>query len=264
MVGGSSMAPETTSTDWIVNQVRVYQRKKVDKGQRWWKPWLWRGILWGIPIVLVWGIAGVFLPVVMAEIRYQWQLTQKNVAAVMPEGVMPHLSWQPLPAWVTNYALEIPKIGVQEPVVEAVDATNKNAYMSALKQGVAHAAGTGLPGKRGVQYYFAHSSGLPFWGSRAVVFALLNKLEYGDEVIVYRENNKYVYKVIEKQVVQADDVSWLKSEVKEERVVLQTCWPIGTDWKRLLVVAAPIEEAVSGVDRGERFGKISIAMRGTK
>jgi len=142
-----------------------------------------------------------------------------------------------LPGWVQGYALEIPKLGIREQVIEGVDPMDELGYMEALKNGVADAKGTKVPGEKGVQYYFGHSSGLPFWGERAVVFALLHKLEDGDEILVYRDNRKYKYMVVEKMVVNSDQVEWLTSEGGEERVVLQTCWPIGTNWKRLLVIA---------------------------
>lgn len=221
---------------------------------------VWKLILFGIPVILVWGVMGVFVPVVVAEIRYQASLTQQNLRAVFPQGMNPDLSWPVLPAWVGTYAMEIPKIGVREQIVEAVDVTNEEEYFEALTEGIAQARGTGLPGEGGIQYYFAHSSGLPFWGQRAVVFALLNKLDSGDEVIVYREGTKYEYKVVEKQIVLPEDTAWLKSAAQDERVVLQTCWPIGTNWKRLLVIAKPVESHLSGVDRGGGFDKISLAV----
>lgn len=258
------MVSDTASSDWIISQVVIYERKKEDYKHRVWRPWIWRVILWGLPLILLWGILGVYVPVIVAELQYQARLTRKNVDAVIPAGVVPHLSFVSLPVWVEGFALEIPEIGVRERVIEAVDVVHEDVYMNALKEGIAHAAGSGLPGEGRTQYYFAHSSGLPFWGQRAVVFALLNRLENGDVVVVYRDNKKYEYIVTQKQVVKPEDVTWLVSQSTEEQVVLQTCWPIGTNWKRLLVVAKPISLQVSGVDSQEAFGKISFAMRGTK
>jgi LPXTG-site transpeptidase (sortase) family protein len=218
-------------------------------------------ILWGIPIVLGWGVLGVYLPVIAAELRYRAQSTRQSFEAVVPSGFLPQLSYVPLPTWVNGYALEIPKIDLREAVLEAVDTEDEKGYMEALKSGVAHAKGTGLPGEESTQYYFAHSSGLPFWGERAVVFALLNRLEKGDEVLIYRENLKYRYLVTDKWVVSPYQVDWLTSKGITEQVVLQTCWPIGTNWKRLLVIAKPDETDLSVVDRRKRFDKISLAVK---
>jgi LPXTG-site transpeptidase (sortase) family protein len=255
------MVSNATSTDWVIPQVLVYERKKEEQKRRLWQPWIWRLILWGIPIILVWGVLGVYVPVIVAELKYRAESTKESFREVVPAGLVPQLSFVSLPAWVSGYAIEIPKIGVKERVVEGVSVVDEAGYMKALNEGVAQAQGTGLPGEQRTQYYFAHSSGLPFWGTRAVVFALLNKLENGDEIIVYRDNQKFVYLVSDKMVVNPDKVEWLRSENTEERVVLQTCWPIGTNWKRLLVIAEPIKPTLSGVDRGRGFGKISLAVK---
>jgi sortase A len=181
---------------------------------------------------------GVYIPVLAQEVRYQARMTVKNFQTVLPRGsLMPSWSWEMAPGWVKGYSLEIPKLGIQEPVVENVNTQDKTGYMEALTKGVAHALGTGSPGKPGVQYYFAHSSGLPFWGGRAVTFATLNKLDLGDEITIYKEDGKYNYTVVDKQIVTPDDVRMLTEVSGDERVVLQTCWPLGTNWKRLLVIA---------------------------
>lgn len=232
------MVSTESSADWLATKVLVYDRTLVERQRRVWSPSIWRLIRVGIPLILLWGILGVYVPVLVAEVKYQARVTVSNFQAVLPRGVlMPSWSLEILPAWVQGYALEIPTLGVREPVIEGVDAGDKAHYMEALTRGVAHAGGTGLPGQAGVQYYFAHSSGLPFWGGRAVTFATLYKLNGGDEVVIYRENKKYRYQVVEKRIVNPDDVSLLQARDTSERVVLQTCWPLGTNWQRLLVVA---------------------------
>jgi LPXTG-site transpeptidase (sortase) family protein len=78
------------------------------------------------------------------------------------------------------------------------------------------------------------------------VFYLLGKLEAGDSVIVFFADKKYVYEVTGKKSVSADDTSWLDindpgSEGSGEELLLQTCDPPGTTWRRLIVVAKPIQ-----------------------
>lgn len=236
------MVSSSTSADWVVSQTFIYDRAVESRKKLVWTPWVWWVIRVGIPVIVVWGILGVYIPILMEEIKYKARSTVENFQAVFPYGTFaPLLSWQPLPSWVQGYALEIPKLGIQEPVIEGVDAGNKQNYMAALTKGVAHAGGSGLPGLPGIQYYFAHSSGLPFWGGRAVTFATLYKLEKGDEVIIYRDDKKYRYQVVNKQIVNPDNIQLLTSNDTSERVVLQTCWPLGTNWQRLLVEAERIQ-----------------------
>jgi LPXTG-site transpeptidase (sortase) family protein len=234
------MVSTSASSDWIVAQRIIYDQKRERQKKRVWNPVVWKLILYGIPLVLLWGVLGVFVPVIVEEVKFQYRSTKENVSHLFPQGMVPQLSFAVLPEWVGDYSVEIPKIGVREQVVESVDAANEDLYTEALKRGIAHARGTTLPGLGGVQYYFAHSSGLPFWGDRAVVFALLHKLDAGDNIFIYREGRKHTYIVESKHIVSPEDISWLISQDTSEQVVLQTCWPLGTNWKRLLVVAKPI------------------------
>lgn len=70
------------------------------------------------------------------------------------------------------------------------------------------------------------------------VFALLDKLSDGDEIIVYYNQEKYTYVVSKKDVIRPGDVSVLKNTDKEKKELnLMTCWPIGTTLNRLIVSA---------------------------
>jgi LPXTG-site transpeptidase (sortase) family protein len=159
-----------------------------------------------------------------------------------------------------NYRLVIPKLGVDEPVVFGVDAGNEAIYSQALQVGVAQAAGTALPGNRGLGYYFGHSSA-DIADNQKVVFAGLDLLHPEDIIEIYYDNTLHRYAVAQKMIVEATDISWLQPQGGQEYIVLQTCWPIGTNLRRLLVIARPIDQDVSGVDRGGAFGKISLAMK---
>jgi LPXTG-site transpeptidase (sortase) family protein len=68
----------------------------------------------------------------------------------------------------------------------------------------------------------------------------LGKLEKGDSVIIYFLDQKHEYVVTEKLVVPATDAAWLTDDGSGEQLILQTCDPPGTSWKRLLIVARPI------------------------
>ena len=141
----------------------------------------------------------------------------------------------------SNYSLVIPKIEAYSNVVANVDTASEAAYEAALKRGVAHAAGTHFPGQGQMVYMFSHSTDASYNIARYnAVFYLLRKLEPGDQIITYFADKKYEYKVTEKVVVPADDTSWYTDPREGEHLVLQTCDPPGTTWKRLLVIAEPV------------------------
>lgn len=141
----------------------------------------------------------------------------------------------------TKFSVIVPKIGINEAVYENVDPTNDKEYLEVLKKGVAHAKGSAYPGMNGTTYIFAHSTD-NFWnvGRYNAVFYLLNKLEPGDDIVTFFYDQRYNYIVKEKKVVDGDAVEYLQANIgKGERIILQTCWPPGTTWKRLIVIAEP-------------------------
>lgn len=137
------------------------------------------------------------------------------------------------------YAIVIPKINASSLIVVGVDPWNRAEYNLALSRGIAQAKNTSLPGERGLIYLFAHSSGFP-WEvlDKNIPFLRLGELGAGDKVLLYRDGKEYVFTVSEKKVVAAAETKYLKN-TGESVLILQTCWPLGTDWKRLLVFAVP-------------------------
>lgn len=136
--------------------------------------------------------------------------------------------------------LSIPKIKASASIKEQVDPFNKSEYQEVLKKSIAHAKGTSLPGENGTSFIFAHSSGNPWELTRInTVFLRLSELQKGDQIIIHRNKKKYTYVVREKKEVLPSEISYLLS-TKRTQLILQTCTPIGTDWKRLLVFADPM------------------------
>ena len=136
--------------------------------------------------------------------------------------------------------ITIPKIHAQAPVTENVNPWNEAVYKEVLKKSVAQAKGTSLPGQNGTIFLFAHSSGAPWELTRFnTIFLRLGELQPGDKIIIERNGKIYNYKVREKKVVFPDEVQYLL-QTKRTQLVLQTCTPIGTSLKRLLVFADKI------------------------
>lgn len=140
----------------------------------------------------------------------------------------------------TDFSIVIPKISAAAQVIPNVDPSNEEEYRNSLKDGVAHAKGSNFPGGRGTIYIFAHSTNTLANVSRYnAVFYQLKDLEAGDKIIIFFTGQKFIYQVLNRQIVEAKDTSWL-TDVGEERLILQTCWPPGTSLKRLIVIARPV------------------------
>lgn len=139
------------------------------------------------------------------------------------------------------FSISVPKINARANIIPNVDSNNQEEYLESLKKGVAHAKGTNFPGQSKLIYLFSHSTNSPLnFSEYNAVFYLLRKLEKNDKIYVYFLNKKYVYQVVEKRTSEAGDTSWLNDDGNGEKLVLQTCDPPGTSFKRLIVVATPI------------------------
>jgi LPXTG-site transpeptidase (sortase) family protein len=141
----------------------------------------------------------------------------------------------------TDFSITIPKIGASAKVYPNIDPINSGEFVPVLQNGIAHAKGSVFPGLSGNVYLFAHSTD-SWWnvGRYNAVFYLLKNLTKGDPIIVFFENKRHEYTVSQVLVMDARDVSLLTAaQSGEEQLVLQTCWPPGTTWKRLVVLAKP-------------------------
>ena len=142
-----------------------------------------------------------------------------------------------------DFSVVIPKIGANARILSNIDASDDKVYLNALNKGVAHALGTKFPGESGHIFLFAHSTDY-FWnvGTYNAIFYLLNKLVKGDEVDLFYNGQRYVYRVISSVIADPDQVEYLTRKSNKEFLTLQTCWPPGTTLKRLLVFASRVSE----------------------
>jgi LPXTG-site transpeptidase (sortase) family protein len=137
--------------------------------------------------------------------------------------------------------ITIPKIKAQAPLILDVNPNDQSVYEKVLKKGVAHASGTYLPGEKGRSFLFAHSSGNPLEQTNYnTVFVKLGELNNGDIIEIKRKDKVYKYQVTGKKVVWPTETEYLEKN-DTPGLIVQTCWPIGTAYKRLLVFAAPLE-----------------------
>jgi len=142
-----------------------------------------------------------------------------------------------------NFSVVIPKIGANARVVSNVDTSNEREYAEALKKGVAQAQGTAFPGEGGHIFLFAHST--DYWWNVSTynaVFYLLGKLVKGDDINIFYKGERFVYRVIDSKIVDPSEIEYITRKTNQEFVTLQTCWPLGTTFKRLLVFAVRVAD----------------------
>lgn len=117
----------------------------------------------------------------------------------------------------------------------------EDEMQEALKDGIVHYPGTSLPGETGNVVITGHSSYFPWDPGRFKdVFALLEDVVEGDKIVIYYDQDKYIYEVTGIEIVLPEDIEILKQTPKD-KLTLITCWPVGTNLKRLVVSAKPIE-----------------------
>lgn len=132
--------------------------------------------------------------------------------------------------------LVIPKLAVNVPLLFP-DSADDGVLLANLQDGVVHYPGTAMPGEEGNLFITGHSSQLAWQAGRYKdVFALLDKLEPGDQVLVYYARTKYVYEVTEERTVDPTEVSIL-DPTESPTLSLMTCWPVGTIARRLVTSA---------------------------
>ncbi len=202
-----------------------------------------RTLFWAGNLLILGSIIyGIYLyyPLGRAIIRYE---LGKRGEPETPVAVYPTPTVGVIEEEIDNtYKIQIPKILAEAEIVPNISPFSPVEYLSVLKNNVvAQAKGTAMPGggKGNSTYIFAHSTNQGIGGARNnAVFYLLGELKGGDGVSVKYQGEIFNYEVYETKVVGAEEIQYLKySDPEKEVLILQTCWPIGTDWKRLLVFA---------------------------
>ncbi len=136
---------------------------------------------------------------------------------------------QPLESYVY-----IPKIKIKAPIVFP-DTNDPNKLLKWLEKGALHYPDSENFGEKGVAILLGHSSAYPWYrGNYGSVFALLEKLQAGDEVIVVSNGKKYLYRVSGSKVVVPKDFKVTNPDGKSH-LWLMSCWPVKTNKLRIVV-----------------------------
>ena len=133
--------------------------------------------------------------------------------------------------------IEIPSLGIEAPII--FPKTNTiDEIESSLKKGVVHFPLSVLPGENGMTVIVGHSAP-PNWPKINYdgVFSRLNDLKNGDEIFVWFNNHKYIYKVKEKYILKRGESISDESMNSKSILALVSCCPPGKDYQRMLVRA---------------------------
>jgi LPXTG-site transpeptidase (sortase) family protein len=175
-------------------------------------------------------ISFIYGPVLREEIKYQTLIAK----APVEKEIIPVSE---------EFGLVIPKIGINAQVFPEVNANDSREYAPLLTKGVAHAQGSALPGQEGNVFIFAHSSDTPLNITRYnAIFYLIDKLENDDQIFLYYQNKRYLYRVSDKKILSPGKVAEYLNQLEGETVTLQTCTPPGTRINRLLIIGQIIND----------------------
>jgi LPXTG-site transpeptidase (sortase) family protein len=181
--------------------------------------------------------AVVYLIYLYQPLAYSW-LVYKGIKVTPPNVTVKETST----VESNDFSIRIPKIGAQSNIIANVSPYNPSEYLKVLEQNlIAQSKTSSVPGS-GIgkaTYLFAHSTQQSLQMVRKnSVFYLLGELNNGDVVLINYKGKNYAYRVYMKKVVSPKEAEYLNyTEKDKEIVILQTCWPIGTNWNRLIVFA---------------------------
>lgn len=161
------------------------------------------------------------------ELTILWRgiMQQSNVAVTVP--ILPSINPQ------EDSFIILPSLDAPLPLVfsESLEEEQIQAY---LKQGaVVLPLGTSF-GEKGNVVVTAHSSGTASFGPYRFAFAKLSELNEDDVYSISTPKATYRYKVYKKEIVWPHEVDKLPNDDRST-VTLVTCWPLWTNFQRLLV-----------------------------
>lgn len=156
------------------------------------------------------------------------------------QDIVDAFSYEDEPVNLNDYGYEqniigyinIEKIKVKLPIY--LGATKSN-----LKKGAVHLGQTSLPiGGENTNSVIAAHSGM----IKNQMFSKLDKLEINDEIEIKNLWETLNYKVIDKKIIEPDDVSEVMIQDGKDLVTLVTCYPRSVNSHRLLVICERITE----------------------
>lgn len=127
--------------------------------------------------------------------------------------------------------LVVPSMLLDVPILEGKG-------MAVLDKGIWRRPNTSTPDKGGNTVIVGHR--FTYTNPRGTFYDL-HRPKVGDEIGVFWEGKRYLYKVTETKVVPASEIS-VEGPSDKPRLTLYTCTPLWLPKDRLVVVAEPVEE----------------------
>jgi len=134
-------------------------------------------------------------------------------------------------------SIEIPKIGIEAPLVLIEDSENEG-FKEALNQGVVLHPQSVLPGEKGTIFILGHSAP-SLWPEINYdwVFSRLNTLEPDDYIYINFQKKRYSYNVTQKIFLERGEEIPENPGDQESILYLISCWPPGRDIRRIAIEA---------------------------
>jgi len=184
-------------------------------------------------IILIAAFAAIYIALnatsMIAQVNYTLSNEREREAHILPIVEIPN-------------SIHIPKTSTIAPIV-IENSDDEKVLLEALEKGVLLFPGSVDPGQNGSTVLLGHSSGFAWSeGEYKSIFALLNKLEEEDLIKVYFNNEKFVYRVSKLNILSVEKINNAVSQEGDTNTLfLSSCWPIGTDWNRIIVTAKLID-----------------------
>lgn len=136
-------------------------------------------------------------------------------------------------------SIEIERIGITAPII--VPDGNDPAFKSELSQGVILYPSSVLPGEKGRTIILGHSAPLNWPKIRYDwIFNDLGKLSPKDKISISFNGRKYTYEVVKNYIIDRGG-ELPEGGADSSTLVLMSCWPAGSDIKRMAVEAKLVD-----------------------
>jgi len=135
------------------------------------------------------------------------------------------------PSHISAYSISIPKLQIENAIVSTINTD--------LSMHLVHFPGTAIPPDKGTGAIFGHSTLPQLYDSKnyKTIFANVQKLSIGDNILVDSNNTLYTYKIFSMIITEPEDTSYLAQNYDASYLNIITCTPPGTTWKRLVIKA---------------------------
>jgi sortase A len=164
------------------------------------------------------------------QARRAWDVAEARQAVARAQAVGLHTEITgPLATGAPVAHLLIPRIGLDEIVLEGVDGDELNA-------GPGHVPGSAIPGETGNAVVSAH---------RDRHFNHFDELKLGDTVTTETPGKRTAWIIVARRIIDKNDPALFRTT--DATLTLTTCWPIrylGTAPERLILTAKPVRAKV--------------------